>query len=256
MFTRQIRFIPIALVLGSIFLLLVAGACTSSGEEPTLRPTYTPYPTLAPLPTATPRPTYTPYPTSDDSAVESTRPSSTPSKLFEVGKRDVFLGGAWTAIEKGLELFDAGEYEAAIESFKKAQQHHGKPSGALENRIALAYDELGMKDLAIEHYSNSIAIGDSASDGVNRALSYTDIDRCDLAIEDAKIALTLEPESAPGYHSDVEANTALYLCYFFDDNKTAALQHVDAALSLAEEHSYSAIEIADISEARDQILGN
>ena len=66
----------------------------------------------------------------------------------------------------------------------------------------------------------------------------------------------LEPEGAPGFHTDVEANTVLYLCYFFDDNMTAALQHADVALSLAKEHPYSARGIADISEARDQILGN
>ena len=48
MFTRQIRSIPIVLILGSILLLLVIGACASPGEEPTHRPTYTPYPTFTP----------------------------------------------------------------------------------------------------------------------------------------------------------------------------------------------------------------
>ena len=256
MFTRQIRSIPIVLILGSILLLLVIGACASPGEEPTHRPTYTPYPTPTPAPTATSRPTYTPYPTPSGSVVDLTRPPSTPSGITEVGEEQVFLGGAWTAYEKGLELFDTGEYKAAIESFKQAQRHHRKPSGVLENRIALAYSELGMEDLAIEHYSNSIAIDNAATDWVNRAHSYAEIDRCDLAIEDAKTALTLEPEGVPGYHTDVTANIILYRCYFIDGNTTAALQHVDAALSLAEEHSYSAGEIAYLSAARDQILGN
>ena len=185
-----------------------------------------------------------------------TRPPSTPLQIAEVGEEEWFRGRALAAAEEGLELFDAEDYEAAIESFKRAQRHHGKPSGVLENRIGLAYDELGMYDRAIEHYSNGIAISDSAGNRVNRALSYFQVDRCDLTIEDAKTALALEPEGAPGFHTDVEANTVLYLCYFFDDNMTAALQHVDMALSLAEEHSYSAGEIADMSDARDLILGN
>ena len=256
MFTRQIRSIRIVLVLSSILLLLVVGACASPGEEPTPRPTYTPYPTFTPLPTAAPRPTYTPYPTPEGSVVDSTRPPSTPLRVVEAGEEEWFRGRALAAIEEGLGLFDAGDYEAAIESFTMAQQHHGKPSSVLENRIALAYDALGMYDRAIERYSSSIAISDSAGNRVNRALSYFQVGRYDLAIEDAKTALAFEPESAPGYHTDVEANTVLYLCYVFDDNMTAALQHVNAALSLAKEHSYSAREIADISTARDQILGN
>ena len=166
------------------------------------------------------------------------------------------MGRAWTALEEGLELFDAGDYEAAIQAFKRAQRHHGKPSGVLENRIALAYDAMGMYDLAIEHYSNAVAIDNGAVDWINRAQTYFENGQCDLAIEDAKTALTLEPESAPGYHTDVEANSILYLCYFIDGNITAALQHVDAALSLAEEHSYPLEEIAEISESRDQIVGN
>ena len=215
-------------VLGSILLLLVIGACTSPEEEPTHRPTYTPYPTFTPLPTATPRPTYTPYPTPSGSVVDLTRPPGAPSEIKEVGEEEFFLGRASAAVEEGQDLFNAGEYEAAIESFKQAQRHHGKPSGVLENRIALAYDELGMVDLAIEHYSNSIAIKNEVTDWVNRAQSYIEIDRCDLAVEDAKTALALEPVSGPGYHTDVEANIVLYLCYFIDDNMTAALQHVDA----------------------------
>ena len=255
MFTGQIRFAPMMLVLGPILILLAVGACASPGAEPTDRLTYTPYPTYTLVPTATSRPTYTPYPTPAGSVADPTRPPSTPPEIAEVGE-ELFMGRAWAAVNKGLELFDAGDYEAAIESFERAQQHHGKPSGALENWIALAYDELRMYDRAIEHYSNAIAIDNGALDWTNRALSYVEINRCDLAIEDAKTALTLEPESAPGYHTDVEANTILYLCYYNNGNTTAAIQHVDATLSLAKEHSYSPGKIAEISEARDLIAGN
>ena len=108
----------------------------------------------------------------------------------------------------------------------------------------------------LEHQVGQQLFDNGATDWVNRAQSYTEIDRCDLAIEDAKTALALEPASGPGSHTDVEANTILYLCYFIDDNMTAALQHVDAALSLAEEHSYPPEEISQMSEARDQIMGN
>ena len=249
------RLAPIRLVLGLVLLLLVV-ACASQGEEATPRPTYTPYPTFTPAPTPTPRPTYTPYPSPTGSAIDPTRTPSKPSEILEIGDEEFFLGRTLAAVEEGLALFDAGEYRAAIEAFKRAQRRHGKPSGVLENRIALAYAELGLHELSIDHYSAAITINDSAVDRVNRALAYYEIERCDLAIEDAKTALALEPESAPGYHSDVEANSILYLCYFFNDDMSAALQHVDAALSLAQEHSYSPAEIADISEARDLMLDN
>ena len=255
MFSRRVEFISITLVLGTILLLLVVGGC-GPGEEPNPRPTYTPYPTFTSVPTATPRPIYTLYPTAVAPVADSTSPASTPLEVSEVGGGEVFLGRAATAFAEGAEFFDAGDYRAAIDAFKRAQQRHGRPSAILESRVALAYDGLGIYDRAIEHYSNAIAIEDGAVDRVNRAWTYGLIDRCDLAIEDAKAALSLEAQGVPGNHTDVEANTILYQCYFVDGNVTAAVQHVEAALSLAKEHSYPPEEIAQLSKERDLIRGN
>ena len=220
----------------SVFLLVLALAVACADASPT----------------AVPQPTHTPYPPSTTSVADSTPPS----QVMETREEELFSGRAWVAVKEGLRLHDAGDYEAAVERLQEALEYHGKPSYVLENRIALAYEALGMYDQAIKHYSNSIAINNSPVGRVNRALLYLDTGRCDLAIEDAKIALTLEPKSGPGYHTDADAHTVLYLCYFIDGNMTAALQHVDAALLLAKEHSYPPGEIAQMSETRDRILGN
>ena len=221
--------------------------------EPVSQPADTP----DPAPSPTPRPTYTPYPASAASASDSTRPpiASSP-EVTEVREEELFWGVAWLALERGIELQEAGKHDAAIKSFRRAQQHHNKPSGVLDNRLAVSYHSLGLYDLAIRYHSSSIALDNSAIDWVGRARSYLETGQCGLAVEDAKTALALASESAPSYHTDVEANIVLYLCYFTDDNMAAALQHVDAAISLAEEHSYPPGEIAGMSQARDQILSN
>ena len=66
-------------------LITVAAACQSeTSESPTLRPTYTLYPTFTPVstptpePTTTPRPTYTPYPTDTPEPTAPLRPTYTP----------------------------------------------------------------------------------------------------------------------------------------------------------------------------------
>ena len=53
---------------------------------------------------------------------------------------------------------------------------------------------------------------------------------------DAKTALTLEPMSTTGLHTDVEANAVLASCYAYAGDTLAALQHIDAAIVIAEGH--------------------
>ena len=231
--TEWTRLARILLVLGLI-LVLAAVACS-------------PPPTPTPLPT----PTHTPPP-----PTATPLPADTPAPVIEVGDKEWLRGEAWTAYQEGQRLASAGDHEAAIESFRQALRHHGKPSGVLENRIALAYGDMGMYDRAAEHYTNAIAIGDSPADWISRAVAYTHTGQCDLAVDDAKIVLDMEPESGPGFHTKVEANVVLYSCYFYGNDMDAALRHVDAALALAEEHSYPANEVAEIAAARAEILNN
>ena len=261
-------FFPLPLTL---FVILVLALSCIDSPTSTLRPTYTPYPTLEPTPTATLRPTYTPFPTLEPTLTptitprpiaDPTMPSptvtaqptlipSTPD-FVELGPEEYFRGRALRAARKGTELFEAGEYQAAIDSYKEAQHNHGKPSAILENRLGLAYENLEMYSLAIEHYSNAIAIEDSALDRLNRAINYFKDDQCNMAIPDAQVALSLEPQFVSGLHTDVESNYLLAACYEYDDD-LAALQHLDAAIDIAEEHEYETVIIAEWITWRDEL---
>ncbi len=215
----------------AILSLIVAVACSGPATPPTLRPTYTPYPTFTPMPPSTPE-----YP-----------------EYVEFANEEYFRGEASDAYERGTEQFEVGEFQAAITSFKEAQRHYGKPSATLENKIALAYYFLQRYSLAIEHFSNSIAIEDNPLDRTNRGWAYVSNFQCDMAIPDAKAALTMEPTTSPGFHTDVEANVTLATCYEYASNYMAALQHIDAAIAIGEEHQYGEAAIIRWTAWRDRI---
>ena len=251
---------PAASLLALLFLVVVV-ACSGPSAPPTPRPTYTPYPTFTPMPSPTPRPTYTPYPTFTPMpsptplvmAQTTPMPPSPPEYLESEMFIEYFSGRTKDAVEKGIAQFEVGEFGDAIVSFKEAQEHHGKPSAVLENRIALAYKFWQRHYLAIEHYSNSIAIRDGTLNRVGRSQSYVETDQCGLAILDAQLALTMEPEIYPGMHTDVEANLTLAYCYEYAGNYMAALQHLEAAIAIAEEHQYDEALIADGRLWRDAL---
>ena len=146
-----------------------------------------------------------------------------------------------------------GENEAALAAFKEAQEHHGKPSVVLDSWTGLSYHALGRYDIAIQHYSRAIEIEDTASQRTNRATSYTEKSECDLAITDAKAALTMEPESNPGFHTDAQANFILAQCYLIQGWPQRALQHAEASLVIANENQHSETEIAILTMTRDII---
>ena len=217
------------LAIVAIFLLTIGLSCGLPIDvEPTLRPTYTRYPS------------YTPYPN-----VNVPR-----NKVREVGTEEWFTSEASVSVEKGQQMFRNGLYENAIIAFKEAQQHHGKPSSVLENWIGLSYDALENYDLAIQHHSYAIAVADDAINRVNRGASYLNSLQCEPAVIDAEVALAMPPKSADGYHTDVEANTILATCYLLRDDSLLALQHADAALTLAMESNYTKTDIAAIAEVR------
>ncbi len=212
-----------------ICLLIMTLSCGFPLEvEPTPRPTYTRYPT------------YTPY----------SNTSAAPNKVHEVGAEEWFIGEALVAVEKGKEMFRIGLYENAVIAFKEAQSHHGEPSSVLENWIALSYDALENYDLAIQHHSYAIALGDDAINRANRGASYLNNLQCEPAMVDAEAALTMAPKSTDGYHTDAEANTILATCYYLQDDLLPALQHADAALALARGSNYTEADVAAIEELR------
>ena len=236
-------------------------------ETPTPTPTSTPVPvpvlppTVAPPPPAIPTipvPVVIPpiptisipvpvIPTIAPPPILYTPPTPEPTEepeFVELGDREYFSIPAYRRLEEGLKLADDGRHREAIEKFQQALELHGEPSSVIENRMGLSYDALGQYELAIRHYSNAIRIADSSVDRVNRGLVYFNTDRCGKATEDAKAALALEPEFTVGYHTDVEANYMISICYFFDEEYLLSLQHLEAALEIVREYRYGAADIA------------
>ena len=124
--------------------------------------------------------------------------------------------------------------------------HHGKPSSVLESWTGVAFQSLGDHDQAIIHFTKAIEIEDSAANRVNRATSYLETERCDLAINDAHQALGMTPQYTEGSHTDAEAYIILSTCHIVGGDLIRGVVHLKTAVELAEEHGYADDMIAAI----------
>ena len=253
------------MILIAASILVLATACSALTGTPTPRPTYTPYPTYTPVPPLPQLGTNSAIPTpvvisqSDKAEVPllelgTTSPLPTPTispEMFrEVGDKEWFHGETAAVLRRGEETFAQGKYQESLESFLEAQRLHGTPSANLQSWIGISYQALGQHDQAIQHHTNAIQIEDDPVDRVNRGLSFIETGKYGPAIEDAKAALTMEPITGDGYHTDAEANTILASCYAQQGDYLSALQHTDASLEIAEEHHYSSEELEQLSGMR------
>ena len=212
------------------------------------RPTYTPQPlaaTTVPAAQGTPPAQYATDP--QQTGMQPNAATPDPDHFKEVGDKDLFLGQAWTELDRGLELFYQADYHGALQAFQSAKIHHGKPSSVLENRIGTALQSLGDHQQAIDHFTKAIEIEDGPIDRVNRAISYLETNQCPLAIHDAQQALDMKPESTDGYHTDAEAHIVLSTCRLVSGDNAQAIEHAEAALSLMAANKYSAEESATVN---------
>ena len=237
-------------------------ACTLPGlsePEPARTPTYTPYPTFTP---ATAVPTQTSLYATTAPAVptqiplySTMAPTVDPNLFQEIGSEELFFGSAWTESENGITLMNNGDYQGAIAAFSRAQVHHGEPSVTLENRIGIAFQGLNDHTQAIGHLTVAIAIEDSATDRINRATSYLETERCDLAINDANQALAMTPEYTEGLHTDAEAHTVLGTCHIINNDTGSGAFHLRKALEIATEHGYQGLGLALLYRLNANFLG-
>lgn len=248
-------------------LLALATACSSTfNGTPTPRPTYTPYPTYTPAPLpqlgTDNSPTTVTFSQADSDGVpllalgtNSALPTTTisPKTFIEAGKQESFQGETEAAVERGEDAFAQGRYQEALEEFLEAQRLHSSPSPVLQNWIGNSYSAMGQHNQAIQHYTNAIELEDDAANRTNRGELYRERGQCSAAIEDAKTALALEPVSTDGYHTDIEANIILAGCYAQEGNYLIALQHTNAAYSLATEHNIRAERVEEIRHQRESI---
>ena len=228
------RMRPACLIFALIALMAVACGLPT-GDTVTPRPTYTPYPTFTPETSST-----------TGSSTENRGQESAQGEYVEIGgRRDWFFGKAKVYVEKGDEQFWKGNYREAIEHFKQAQEHRGSPSAVLENRIGNSYQALELYQDAVRHHSSAIEIEDSSVDRVARGTAYLYQGLCEPAVADAKVALTMEPQSADGRHTDAEANYILGSCYAYDGQYLLALQHAEAALEISRDNNYENQYLSD-----------
>ena len=246
---------PIRIILrsaGFCVLLALPMSLAGSVELPTPRPTYTPYPSVTPAPSETPRPTYTPLPSEEvvSTVVPSPVPTAKPEDPFE----EFYSGKTRRLNNEAKALEKSGNYADAIVKYKEAIESYGKPSAVMENRIARSYAYLGEFTLAIDHYSNAIEVRDTSINRVSRAGIYLETYQCNLAISDAHVALSLPPVQVDGFHTDMQANYILSICYFYNSEYRKALQHMDARISIALDIEMDAEAISDLQEEREYIF--
>ncbi len=95
-------------------------------------------------------------------------------------------------IQKGLELFQRGEYEAALRDFEQASMAQpGSP--ALENVIGLTDTKLGRLDEADLHYQAAIRLNPKLpAPHKNLGFNYLNTKRYDAAAKELEEALRLD----------------------------------------------------------------
>ena len=182
-----------------------------------------------------------------EALVQQIRQAMHPSQ----GDIDFFIAAALEVSMQGVELFEEGDYWAAIRSFETARSHHGKPSTVIESWIGLSYHSLEQHNQAIAAFTKAIEIRDSAIDRLNRGLSYLLTGHCLHAIDDAEIALSMPAYEEAGYNSFTEANSLLASCYMEEGNYKLASVFAEAALSGAIANGYPVSDIEALMESRD-----
>ena len=200
----------------------------------TTEPPHAPTTQQPPMQPAHQRPT----PTSPSLPKEQ-RPNS-----LEITSDDNFVGNAAREFDRGRELLQQKDYQAALEAFQSAQAHHRKHSSVLEHQIGITYQELGNHQQAVGSFSNAIEMRDNPRDRTKRALSYIETGQCQLALQDANQVLTMELDATAGFHSGAEAHAALSTCHLENGDNVRAIEHAEQALSLMEQSSYPAEQLA------------
>ena len=185
-----------------------------------------PQPTAVPVPTATPRPTPPVH-----------VPTSTPELEGIRDDDEYFLGAALDAAEEAWTLLQAGDYEDAIQEYRKALEFHGRPSAVIEHGIGVAYSLLGEHSLAVHHYTRSLQVSDDSLTRAARAGSHRHLGRCDLAKQDALTALEFPEERGRANSAHQNAHVILSYCYESEGNIPQTIQHLTEATEIGSELS-------------------
>ncbi len=227
-----------------VFLLLFVACGGDADPGPSLVPVFSPTrePVAVPggLPSATPEfvPALPPLATLEVHTFESD----------EFVSYDVLL-----LMEEGGVLFGGGRYLDAIAKYEEAEEKHGSRLVAAQNWMGLAQLNLENYDLAAQHFTNEMEVLDSSNARSNRAIAYRNANMCAEAVDDAWVALGMEPIVAEGWHTHAEAHLVLADCLVRTGDYSLALEHLDSAIALAAAHGFSDGRVDDYSRMQSSI---
>ena len=157
------------------------------------------------------------------------------------------------AMDRGIALYDGGQYEAALREFQRAQEIYGSTSEDAETWMGLTQEELENYPAAIQHYSNAIRINDSGWNRTRRAYAYLWNGNLEAAKTDARAALEKPAESYEGSDIEVEANWTLALVQEELGNYEEALRHATRARTGAAVNGYSSEELSFLDDLTARI---
>ena len=171
----------------------------------------------------------------------------------KIGPEDLIFEPALTHSKTGIDLLNQGDYEAALVSFRTAQEIHGIPSGDIQVRIGRTYRAMGQSQNAIRHYTEAIGIRDNALRRIYRGTEHAENGQCTEAAADAEAALGMRAHAEPGFHTGVEAHLILAICLLDQGDKQNALFHIDKVISAARTNGYPAEYISEMSKFRENV---
>lgn len=107
------------------------------------------------------------------------------------------------------------EYEKAIADYKNAGQLYPRGLRDVEISLGNVYDEMGDRQIAVEHYTSALKISTDAETLRRRALDFAVMNRVPDAEQDLKTAIKLNPSSNSLKRAEV------FLTLARGDNQTA-----------------------------------
>ncbi|MFC2019631.1 tetratricopeptide repeat protein [Chloroflexota bacterium] len=128
-------------------------------------------------------------------------------------------------VEQGIQLFEQGDYEAAMLEYDEAIRLDPEYARAYYDRGTI-YGVLGQHEQAIQEYSEAIRLDpeDAWAYG-NRGGSYLELGEIERGIEDLDESIRLSPKEAISYAIRASAYTLLEM-------DSAAQQDIDRAVEL------------------------
>ena len=193
------------------------------------------------------------YPAEDIDAINNYREPIQQVLDGTIWPEDLILDPAAVAtFERGIELYDKGQYAESIIKFEEVQRQHSIASGNIQTNIAHAFTALGQHETAIQHYTAAVQIRDDAHHRVLRGTAYSENGRCEKAKADAEAALKMKTYAEQGYHTGAQAHWILGFCLIEQANHRDALPHISEALNTAQVNGYSTDHLAVISQTQDE----